>query len=146
MLAGPGSSVAEVMRRHFIALAPSDTLLEAESLMRVARLRSLSVVREGALVGVLSYGELVRWSLSPEADPRPLRRRLRETKVASVMAAKPGIVTPQAPLEEAAARLVDRSDGYLSVVDAPGASPQLVGILTEMDLLRAAYGTSPPEA
>jgi CBS domain-containing protein len=137
------TSVGRVMRRRFIALGPSETLLEAEQLMRMARVRVLPVALDGDLVGVLSYRALVASLLGATLADRvagdaPLGEPPR---VASLMDGSPCTLTPGAPLEEAAARLVDRDDGCLPVVDE--SSERLVGILTETDLLRAAYDPRP---
>jgi CBS domain-containing protein len=60
------------------------------------------------------------------------------------MDGRPCALTPGVRLEEAAARLVNRDEGCLPVVDE--LSETLVGILTEGDLLRAAYGPRPNPA
>jgi CBS domain-containing protein len=133
------------MRRRFIALGPSETLLEAERLMRMARVRTLPVAFEGALVGVLSYRALVVSLLGGTAEDRVANdASLHETRVVSLMDGRPCALTPGVRLEEAAARLVDRDEGCLPVVDE--LSETLVGILTEGDLLRAAYGPRPNPA
>jgi hypothetical protein len=67
------------MRTRFMALAPSDSLLEAERLMRIARVRFLPVVEEGSLVGVLEPGSarvldpLRKAPASPGHGPLPAR-------------------------------------------------------------------------
>ena len=45
----------QVMLRHVITALPDMTLLDADALIRSARLRHLLVVRSEILVGVLSY-------------------------------------------------------------------------------------------
>ena len=57
------------------------------------------------------------------------------------MEGRPFSLTPGAALDEAAARLVDRDDGCVPVVEE--LSERLVGVLTETDLLRAAYEPRP---
>jgi CBS domain-containing protein len=133
--------VARVMRQRFIALSPSETLLEAEQLMRMARVRALPVVLEGVLVGVLSYRTLVKQLVGGAAADSADGSALRETRVASLMEGSPCALAPGDYIEEAAARLLEREDGCLPVVDE--SSEQLVVILTEMDLLRAAYDPGP---
>jgi acetoin utilization protein AcuB len=135
-------NVGRVMRRRFIALGPSETLLEAEQLMRMTRVRVLPVALEGVLVGVLSYRALVESFFGGTAGGRVANHSsLRETRVASLMDGSPCALTPEARLEEAAASLVDRDEGCLPVVEER--SERLVGILTETDLLRAAYAPRP---
>jgi CBS domain-containing protein len=132
--------VSAVVRRHYITIEPSESLLEAECLMRAARLRALPVARGEALLGFLSYRELARWSLAASPDDgRSLGRRLRETTVEALMDAPPGAVAIDARLEDAAARLLERDIGCIPVVAAGPAGPRLVGLVTETDLLRAGF-------
>jgi CBS domain-containing protein len=136
------ASVGDVMRRRFIALAPTDSLLDAERVMRMARVRTLPVADHGALVGALSHREVMSHSLASaagEADPRACGRWLRDTPVAALMQPQPRSVTRETALAEAAARLLADGAGCIPVVEAGGATPRLIGLLTETDLLRAAY-------
>jgi CBS domain-containing protein len=137
------TNVGGVMHRRFIALAPSETLGEAEQLMRMARVRAVPVALEGVLVGVLSYRTLVEWLLGRSVHAVVGRASRWETRVEAVMEESPSRLTPGARLDEAAARLVDRDDGCVPVVEE--LSERLVGVLTEMDLLRAAYEPRPFE-
>lgn len=134
--------VADVMRRRFIALAPEDSLLEAERLMRMARVRFLPVSADGALLGGLSHRALLGATLA-SIGRGALEPWLRETRVASVMERSPGCVTPGTSLEEAAARLVDQGEGCLLVVEPGPGEARLVGVVTESDLLRAAFDPRP---
>lgn len=130
------------MRRRFIELHPVDSLLEAERLMRMARVRVLPVVEDGALAGVLSHRRLVTSSLEAgEAGPPvSCARWLRERRVDALMDRHPPVVTPETALRDAVELLLELADGCLPVVYGDGAEPpSLVGILTERDLLRAAY-------
>jgi CBS domain-containing protein len=126
------------MRRHFISLAPNDSLLDAFHLMRLARLRVLPVVREGVLVGVLSYRDLNQAMLREllgSAAPA-----LEAILVASVMDAPTVTVAPEARLVDAATSLCRSSLGCLPVVEPGRHGPRLLGLVTESDLLRAAFG------
>jgi CBS domain-containing protein len=134
--------VAQVMRRRFIALAPGDALLEAELLMRMARVRFLPVAVGGALVGGLSHRALLVAALAkklPGRRSQALASWLRETPVARIMGS-PVSVTPGTSLGEAVARLLDKGDGCLSVVEPGAGGKRLVGLVTASDLLRAAFG------
>ena len=138
------TNVGGVMHRSFIALEPSETLVEAELLMRMARVRALPVALDGVLVGVLSYRALVEWLVVRSAHEAVGRASPRETRVDALMEESPSRLTPGARLDEAAARLVDRDDGCVPVVEE--LSDRVVGVLTEMDLLRAAYEPRPINA
>jgi len=134
--------VGELMRRRYIELHPVDSLLDAERLMRMARVRLLPVVEDGSLAGTLSHRRLLTSSLATgKAGPSvSCARWLREGRVDALMDRHPPVVTPETALREAVELLLELADGCLPVVHGDGAEPpSLVGILTERDLLRAAY-------
>jgi CBS domain-containing protein len=133
------STVGSVMHRRFIVLDPADSLLDAERVMRMARVRSLPVADGERLVGMLSYRALLEGSLAEWRNAGSPLRWLAGTFVAALMARDVAALTTAAVLREAAPRLLERDDGCLPVVTLqPDA--RLVGVLTESDLLRAAYG------
>ncbi len=123
------------MRREFITVEPDESLAEARQIMRLARLRHLPVVHEGTLVGLLTYRDLLE-SLSD--DPGTARRQA-STRVKTAMVASPCFITPERPLADAAARLWRLRVGCLPVVEETPQGARLVGLVTETDLLRAAY-------
>jgi len=132
------------MRRRFIALAPGDALLEAERLMRMARVRFLPVSDDGVLVGGLSHRALLGSILASDGrSPLPLTRWLSETPVAVVMEPDPARATPDMRLDEAALLLVEVDGGCLPVVEAETGAALLVGVITESDLLRVAFDPRP---
>jgi CBS domain-containing protein len=133
--------VADVMRRDFITISREESVLEALQLMRLARLRHLPVVSEGVLVGVLSYRDLQdelvgRLELPSPASPIGAIGRIG---VQERMRGTPFSIVQDATLAEAAARLERLHVGCLPVVDPGDRGLLLVGLLTEMDLLRAAF-------
>jgi len=135
--------VSELMRRHFVTIGPEESLLDAYRLMRMARLRHVMVTRDGELCGTLSYRDLLEGFL---VDPEgATQKNAHEMHVEEAMVADPYTLTPDTPLEGAASRLLRLRVGCLPVVDASGETPQLVGLVTESDLLRAAFGDAPPE-
>jgi CBS domain-containing protein len=130
--------VRDLMRPRFIQLQLGDSLLEAERLMRMARVRRLPVVEAGALLGVLSHRLVLASSLAD--GPLTSARWMRETGVGALMDRRPLVVTPQTGLGVAVERLIECSEGCLPVVEGERGEPlPMLGILTERDLLRAAY-------
>jgi CBS domain-containing protein len=126
-------NVSNIMRAGFVTAEPGETLDSARQTMRIARLRHLLVTRDDRLLGLLSYREL-------------LERLLAKTegrKVEDVMTTAPAFVTPETSLADAADRLCRYGLGCLPVVSTEPGAPlekgRLVGIVTETDLLRAAY-------
>jgi acetoin utilization protein AcuB len=132
--------VGDLMRRQFACLAPDDALSDATEAMRLARVRHLSVALDGILVGLVSYRNVLEAWLSIAADeaahdsfgPDALR-------VADVMVHNPFAVTADRSLADAAVSMLRLQIGCLPVVEATTDGPRLVGLLTEADLLRAAY-------
>ena len=131
--------VFDIMRRHFVTADPSDGLPEAHQTMRLARLRYLMVTQDDRLVGLLSYRDLVEWLLSDSTfrSPSP------SATVAEAMVRAPFVATPSTTLAEAAGRLCHYRLGCLPVVEEGEAhyeTPRVLGVVTETDLLRVAFG------
>ena len=133
--------VRDLMKREFVTMSPEDTLLEAERIMRLARIRHMPIVDGGLLVGVLSHRDVVE-SAVPKRDEETCKRReqhLQAIPVADVMRANPFTADLDTTLREAAKRMLSFRIGCLPVVETSRNGPQLVGLITESDLLRAAY-------
>ncbi|MDJ0867333.1 MAG: CBS domain-containing protein [Myxococcota bacterium] len=127
------------MRRDFVAVPAGEPLAEALGTMRLARLRHLLVERDGKLAGILSYRDLQDLELERLARDGPAGAPRTPVAVEEAMMASPYVVTPETPLASAASRMCQLRVGCLPVV-SPGASGgELVGIVTESDLLDAAY-------
>jgi CBS domain-containing protein len=136
-------TVREIMHRDFVTVAADDTLEEALSIMRLARLRHLPVERDGFLVGILSYRDLQDRVLArPGKPPEPETRSLAGLAVEQAMMDSPYVISPETALETAASRICRLRIGCLPVVERSAHGPQLVGLVTESDLLRAAYPES----
>ncbi len=124
------------MSRDLLTAPPDLPLAEAARRMAERRVRHLLVVADDApqhLLGILSSHDVYLAAEagihphSPCAVDRPSRR------VGEVMTHQPSTIPSSTPLAEAARILRDRKFGALPVVDRG----ELVGILTEHDLLRA---------
>jgi len=136
--------VSEIMRRDLVTLSPHEKLDLGEDLMNLGRVRHMPVLEEGRLVGMVSRRDVLAASLSQALDFEPASRRsfLRSVEVAEVMTRELITVGPDTPLAEAARLLVERRIGALPVVDSSG---ELVGLITETDLLAVAYGVGDRE-
>jgi len=99
---------------------------QAFKIMQDKNLHHIPVVSEtNAVVGILTRRDLKVASMHfKEAS----------VDVSEVMHGPVNTITPGEPLAEAARQMIDNRIGGLPVVDSNG---QLVGILTETDLLRA---------
>jgi CBS domain-containing protein len=130
--------VSDVMQSEVVTLAKGDRLDLAEDIMRLGRVRHLPVLEEGRLVGVVSQRDLLAASLSKALafEPQQRRTHLRSVAVEEVMATEPVTVEASTPLRRAAELMLERKIGCLPVVKPDGT---LVGLLSEADLVRAAY-------
>jgi CBS domain-containing protein len=131
-------AVSEVMESEIVTLAAGDRLDLADDVMRLARLRHIPVLEDGRVVGVVTHRDLLAASLSKALafDPQARRTFMRSVDVGEVMSRDPVTVAPDASLREAARLMIGRRIGCLPVVKPDGT---LVGLVTETDLLRAAF-------
>ena len=129
------------MRREFVTMVPEESLLDAERIMRLARIRHMPIVEGELLVGILSHRDVVEASIPDWSDekPRQRERHLRNIAIREVMREKPWTAYPDTTLREAAERMLRFKIGCLPVVERGNDGVYLVGLLTESDLLRAAY-------
>ncbi len=122
------------MTKQPLVVAPETTIGEAAAAMMKGKFRHLPVVRDGALVGILSRNDLLRGGgIDPFAASNRESTAL-QLEVQHIMTASPVTVAPTTPLDEAAALIVAHKIGALPVVRDNGL---LVGILTESDAMRA---------
>jgi CBS domain-containing membrane protein len=129
------------MRESFISAAPEDVLWHVAQLMQLARIRHLPVMDGARLVGVVSHRDVLGVSgPAGGGTARGRHERLHGTPVASVMCAPVHTVGPEDTLSTAAERMLRFKIGCLPVLerDASG-EERVVGLITESDLLAAAY-------
>jgi acetoin utilization protein AcuB len=129
--------VEEVMTGSVVTLGPEETLQDAIDLMRSKRIRHLPVVEAKSLVGIVTDRDVKK------ATPSVVSGVAREDydnalvtiKVSQFMTREPITVTRKSGLKAAVDIFIKKTVGALPVVD----NGNLVGILTEIDILRVAY-------
>ncbi|HHW90777.1 MAG TPA: CBS domain-containing protein [Clostridiales bacterium] len=116
-------------------ISPDATIAEALELMRKNNVRRLPVVKNGALVGIVTEREIQEVSPSKATTLSifELNYLLSKTKVSAVMTKDVITVTPDTLLEEAAVLMRDNRIGALPVVE----SNKVVGIITETNIFDA---------
>jgi CBS domain-containing protein len=126
------------MQREVATLRETDQLTVADDVMRLGRVRHMPVLAGEKLVGVVSNRDLLAASLTSalEFGARERRAFLRSVEVREVMTRDVVSVGPDMPIAKAARILIERRIGCLPVVKG---DDQLIGLVTETDLLRAAY-------
>lgn len=117
-----------------ITITPQTTLPEAHRLMNEHNVRRLPVVNKGKLVGIVTRGD-VREAQASDATTLSvyeLNYLLDQIPAKEFMAYEPITVSADAPIGEAARRMLQHKIGGLPVVEYG----ELVGIITETDLCR----------
>jgi acetoin utilization protein AcuB len=131
-------TVESAMQRDPVCVEPEARLDFVDDIMRLGRVRHMPVVSNGVLVGIVSQRDLLAASLTKvlDFDPQARRTFMRSVEVSEAMTKNPVAVSGSESLREAAKLLLERKIGCLPVVDA---QRRVIGLLTETDLLRAAY-------
>jgi acetoin utilization protein AcuB len=112
--------VRDHMSSKVITVPRDCPLAEARAILHKHRFRQLPVLQNDCLAGIVT--------------DRDLRAATRAKKtVSAVMTAKPRVIGPDAPIDEAARLLRSLKIGALPVVDRA----KLIGIITTSDLLDA---------
>ena len=134
------ATVGEIMRRNFITVPAGEPVESARSIMRLARLRHLLVAQDGALLGMVSYRDLQDSALSRSSGARSTPNSSTDGAViAETMVKAPYVVSPETSLSAAASRICGLGIGCLPVVETGEDGVRILGMITESDLLRAAY-------
>lgn len=123
--------VEELMQVKVISLHPGDSVLMALETAKTYRIRHLPVVEGGKLVGIVSDRDLRDVSPSVLCPERP--EILETMRVRDIMKTRVITVHPLDTIDEAARLMYDHRIGCLPVVRGD----EMVGIVTETDLLRA---------
>ena len=130
--------VEDVMQREVVTLQRSDRLDLAEDVMRLGRIRHMPVLASGRIVGIVSNRDLLASGLSRSLEFEVPQRRafLHSVEVSEVMTESVVSIEPDAPVREAAEKMIKQGIGCLPVVKSEGT---FVGLVTETDLIRAAW-------
>jgi acetoin utilization protein AcuB len=141
---GSDVNVKDIMTRNPITIDPEAPIGTAVDVMVDRKIRHLPVVdARGAIVGIITDRDLRSAALAPALEQylsATARRRLRGVGIAlenllvkNAMTHNPVTTTPDLPVTQAAALMLERHVGSLLVVDADA----LVGIVTDRDAVKA---------
>lgn len=126
--------VSEIMTKHIIALNRTDDLETAEVLFKKHKIRHIPVVNEDAIIGMLSYTDLLRISFADafnEDEDEVDTVVYNMFSIDQVMAKNLVSVTSITTIKEVAEILAKKEFHALPVVD----DGRLVGIVTTTDLI-----------
>jgi len=116
------------------AVAPRDSLQKVIELLRRRDIRSVPVIEEGKLVGIVTDRDIrqVAPAYPLFRDEQEIRRYTENLTVTAAMTADPMTISPDAPLVQAAKLLETYRISALPVLDGQ----KLIGMISVMDLLR----------
>jgi acetoin utilization protein AcuB len=132
--------IRDLMTATPITTGPDTPVIDARKLMLGKRIRHLLVTEGPKLVGIVTDRD-IRLNLPSPATSLSVwevNYLLARLTVASVMTKALVTVSPERDSRDAAVLMLDHQIGALPVVDGG----QLVGIITETDLLRAFVKTA----
>src|SRR6266480_4145660 len=121
------TTVREVMSTDLVTTKPSTTMAEAVRAMSKARVGSVLVLQDGALVGIFTERDVLRAFDQMHADPA------RVSLVSKGMTPDPLMIGPNATVGEAMDMMLDGGFRHLPVMEAG----TLVGIVSMRDLARS---------
>ncbi len=126
--------VASIMTKDVIVLSPNDDLEKAELLFKEHKIRHIPVVSGDAIIGMLSYTDLLRISFADaigEEETEIDTTVYNMFTIAQVMAKNLISVSSASTIKEVAEILSKKEFHALPVVD----DNKLVGIVTTTDLI-----------
>lgn len=137
--------ISDVMTRDVMTVSPEATLKQVAEVLAGLGVSGLPVVEDGLVVGVVSEADVlakVRGDTPRRSglfgllldDDAGLAAKLEARTAAEAMTSPAVTISPDRPLAEAAARILDERVNRLPVVEEDGT---LVGIVTRADLVRA---------
>jgi len=131
--------VGVMMQKQMITATPDMPLADVQRLMRDHRIRHVPVVSGKRLVGIITDRDLRDASPSPATtlSRGEIAYQMATTPVKQCMTQDVVCIGPDSDMVQATRLLLERQYGCLPVVE----HGTLVGIITEMDCLRAFLST-----
>jgi CBS domain-containing protein len=117
-------TVKDLMTKNVVTIDSDKTVVEAAVLMSENDIGDLVVMNKNTPVGIVTERDFVRRVL---AERKPV-----DTKVSEVMTTPLKVIDPEAPIKEAARRMVNKKIRRLPVIK----DNKLVGILTAADFAK----------
>jgi len=125
--------VINIMTTKPVSVEPSNTVLQAEEIMREQNFRQLPVIKDKELIGIITDRDIRSYLGSDSFNTLEEQEKARITEVAAVMSSKPIFLSPDDDLRDVVELLIEEKVGGIPVVDE---KEGLVGIVTYMDALR----------
>lgn len=131
------NSLSDLMITEVLTCKTTDTMTDAERMMKQHQIRHIPIVAGKEVVGLLSQKEFLAeaFRITDKFGAHNLSTYLAKTPIAQCMRTDISIFSPSTPLIEAAQALLNKRTGCLIVADE---QQQLLGIVSSKDFLRLA--------
>ena len=117
-------TVKDLMTKNVVTIDANKTVVEAAALMSEKDIGDLIVMDDNTPVGIVTERDFVRRVLA--------EGKSADSKVSEVMTSPLKVIDPEAPIKEAARRMVNKRIRRLPVIK----DNKLVGIITAADFAR----------
>lgn len=127
---------ADVMSRDVVTIAADTSLADAWERLQTHRIKALPVVDDARqLVGIVTLSDFFRW-LGESPATEAFGRHWRSMRVGALMTTEVFTVQPATPMAALVREVAQSGRHHVPVTDDFG---QLVGILTQSDMIAALY-------
>jgi CBS domain-containing protein len=117
-------TVKDLMTKDVLTIDANNTVIEAATLMSQNDVGDLVVMENNTPVGIVTERDFVRRVLAVGKSTT--------TRISEVMSTPLRVIDPEAPIKEAARRMVNKGIRRLAVIE----NNKLVGIITATDFAR----------
>ena len=126
--------VSQIMSKDLVVLTPTQSLYEAERLLKKHNIRHIPVVEGDKLIGIVSYSDLLRISIADmtDGDEEVTSVVYDMYTIPQIMAKSPLTVDANTSIKEVAEILSQQSFHSIPVVE----NGKLVGLVTTTDLVK----------
>jgi CBS domain-containing protein len=128
-------TVGEVMRLGVVTCAPDTPLSEVARLMSAYRIHCVVV----SAISEDTHGTRLVWGVVSDLDLARAVAAGQDATAGQVAATEPVTISPYDSLADVARVMADHEVSHLVVVDAK--APEPLGVISTLDLARAAAGT-----
>jgi acetoin utilization protein AcuB len=127
----------DLMTTDVISVGLHTSVFEAMQLMETENIRHLPVVDAGQVAGIISDRDLARFSRDALLADQPEAGARLRTALSQVMTGSPVTVAADDDVDEVIELFIDSRISAVPVTDPDG---KLIGIVSVIDVLRAAMG------
>jgi CBS domain-containing protein len=111
--------------KAIISVTPTDLVVRALELMKANKVRSVLVIEDGSLAGIVSQGDCAIKVLLPGRDAK-------QVKISEIMTAQPICVSPKDALDACMGVMASRNIRHLPVVE----NQKVIGVISIGDIVK----------